>query len=113
MEEQPDGLAQLLDSLRSEFLQTVIERLDIIRTEAEGLPIATEPRPGLTRLIREAHTLKGGGATFGFPSLTDAGGAVEREGKALLAAGGPLGSVDSLHAAIAELERVVNTVRAQ
>jgi chemotaxis protein histidine kinase CheA len=108
---QPDEFEALLASLRSEFLSTAGSRVGLIQQEASGLAIAVDPAPSLKRLVREAHTLKGGGATFGFPSLGDAGGGVERIGKALLSAGVPLPPLDALHAAVAELARVLDEVR--
>jgi chemotaxis protein histidine kinase CheA len=113
MDEQPEGLAELLANLRTEFLLTAVERVGIIRSEADRLAIAADPGQRLDRLIREAHTLKGGGATFGFPSLTEAGGTVEREGKTLLASGARLSSVEPLRAAIEGLEAALEAVRSR
>ncbi|HEY3382051.1 MAG TPA: Hpt domain-containing protein [Vicinamibacterales bacterium] len=111
MPEPDDEMAALLASMRVEFLETATDRVATIRAEADRLAIAAEPIPGLTTLIREAHTLKGGGATFGFPSLTDAGGEVETQARILAAAGTPLPPVEPLHAAVAVLEATLASLK--
>jgi chemotaxis protein histidine kinase CheA len=106
-DDQPDEFEALLATMRVEFLATAAVRVDAIRREASGLAIAADPAAGLVRLVREAHTLKGGGATFGFASLGEAGGEVERIGKSLIQAGSPLPPIDALHAAVDDLARAL------
>jgi chemotaxis protein histidine kinase CheA len=98
MSDIPDELESLLAGMRVEFLETASERVRIIVEESAGLAIAADRRAALARLVREAHTLKGGCGIFGFPSLGDAGAEVERIGKALLAGDAP-GPDQALHAA--------------
>ena len=110
MDDQPDELEALLAGMRAQFLATSADRVAAIVAAAEGLALSPEPSRLLALLVREAHTLKGGGATFGFPSLGEAGGRVEHLGKALLAEGhdGPL---EPLHQAVADLRTALAGIR--
>jgi len=111
MVDRPDDLDELLAGMRDGFLDTSASRVDAIATHAAGLAIAADPSASLAGLIREAHTLKGGGAIFGFPSLGDAGGRVESVAKSLLAQGAAKGDPGPLHAAVAELRAVLAELR--
>lgn len=111
MDEQPDDFEALLAGMREQFLETSADRVSTIAAEASRLAISADPFSSLAILIREAHTLKGGGATFGFSSLGDAGGRVEQSGKALVAGGLPLGAVEPLHQAVADLQAVLDGLR--
>jgi chemotaxis protein histidine kinase CheA len=111
MEEQPDELEELLAGMRGQFLDTATDRVAVIATESSGLAISADPLGSLTLLIRQAHTLKGGGATFGFPSLGEAGGAVEQAGKTLAARGLPVSDLGPLREAVAELQSVLAALR--
>lgn len=103
MDTPPDDLEALLAGMRDEFLDTAADRVSAIAADAEGLALSAEPAASLARLIRHAHTLKGGGATFGFPSLSEAGADVERAAKTLLAAGQAADRLDDLHHTVAAL----------
>jgi chemotaxis protein histidine kinase CheA len=111
MDKQPDDVEALLAGMREPFLDTSADRVGTIATEASRLAISADPSASLAILIREAHTLKGGGATFGFSSLGDAGGRVEQAAKALVASGLPLGAVEPLHRAVSELQAVLDGLR--
>lgn len=108
MADQPDELEALLAGMRTEFLDTSAARVAAISAEASDLAISADPVASLTRLVREAHTLKGGSAIFGFSSLGDAGGRVEQIGKALLSSGVPLPGIEPLHEAVAALQGVLS-----
>ena len=111
MSDQADELEAMLAGMRPQFLDTAAERVSVISEEASGLAIAVDPVASLTRLVREAHTLKSGGAMFGFSSLGDAGGRVEQIGKALLAGGVPLPGIEPLHEAVAALQDILSAAR--
>jgi chemotaxis protein histidine kinase CheA len=111
MDEQPDDFEALLAGMREQFLDTSADRVGTIAREASRLAVSPDPSSSLAVLIREAHTLKGGGATFGFASLGDAGGRVEQAGKALAASGLPLDAVEPLHRAVSELQAVLDGLR--
>jgi HPt (histidine-containing phosphotransfer) domain-containing protein len=111
MDELPDDLDALIAGMRGPFLDTSADRVAVIAIEASRLATSADWSSSLTLLIREAHTLKGGGATFGVPSLGEAAGRVEQIGKALLARGLPISSLVPLHQAVAELQAVLAGLR--
>lgn len=111
MDDSQNEVAELLAMMSKEFLRDTSQRVRSMRDDATEMAIATDPMPAMTRLIRSAHTIKGGGGTFGFPDLGDAGAVVEREAKALAAGGVPLGSTLQLeHALVALEERLAKLV---
>jgi chemotaxis protein histidine kinase CheA len=111
MDDQPNDLEALLAGMRAEFLDTAADRVDAIATHAAGLAVEADPSASLGLLIREAHTLKGGGGIFGFSSLGDAGGRVESAAKELLALGAGAADHSPLHSAVAELQAVLAGLR--
>jgi chemotaxis protein histidine kinase CheA len=113
MDNHADDLDALLAGMRGPFLDTASDRVRTITSEASRLAISADPATALTRLIREAHTLKGGGATFGFPSLGEAGGRVEQAGKAVVACGMPPSDLEPLRQAVTELQRVLDGLLAR
>jgi chemotaxis protein histidine kinase CheA len=111
MDDQSDDFEALIAGMRGQFLDTAADRVAVIAAEASALGISSDPSTSLTRLIREAHTLKGGGATFDCSSLGDAGGRVEQIGKAVLARGLPLSDLEPLYRAVALLKDVLAGLR--
>jgi chemotaxis protein histidine kinase CheA len=111
MQDQTDDLDALLAGMRGEFLDIAASRVDAIAAYAAGLAVAADPSASLAALIREAHTLKGGGATFGFSSLGDAGGRVESAAKSLSARGAGHADAGALREAVAELQAVLAEFR--
>jgi chemotaxis protein histidine kinase CheA len=101
-----DDLEALVAMMRGPFLRTSRDRVAVIARLASALAIDANPAVSLARLVREAHTLKGGGGAFGFPSLSETAGRVEQAGQALLAHDESV-SPDALHLAIADLQAVV------
>jgi hypothetical protein len=107
-DDTPADLDALVADMRGPFLRSARERVALIARLGSDLAIASDPRQPLARLIREAHTLRGGGSVFGFHSLSDAGGRVESAGKRALdhpPSSSP--SLEPLYEAIAELEAVI------
>jgi chemotaxis protein histidine kinase CheA len=104
MDDAQNEVAELLALMSKEFLHDTSQRVQSMRNDATEMAIATDPAPALTRLVRSAHTIKGGGGTFGFPDLSEAGAVVEREAKQLTANGVPLGSTRQLEQALSALE---------
>jgi HPt (histidine-containing phosphotransfer) domain-containing protein len=107
MTDQPDELQALLAGMADEFLRAAADRVAAISTYASGLAVSADPTASLSLLIREAHTLKGGGATFGFPSLGEVGARVELLAKELAASGSVHSGHERLQGAIAELRAVL------
>jgi chemotaxis protein histidine kinase CheA len=104
MDDSQHEMAELLAMMSKEFLRDTSQRVQSMRDDATELAIAVDPIQAVTRLIRSAHTIKGGGGTFGFPDLGEAGAVVEREAKKLAAEGVPFGSTLQLEHALAALE---------
>jgi HPt (histidine-containing phosphotransfer) domain-containing protein len=107
MSSEDDDLEALVAGMRGPFLRTAGDRLTTIRAASSDLALALDPVPRLTLIVREAHTLKGGGAAFGFPSLGKAAAEVEALASALLRHPTPLPPLDDLHAAVARLDEVL------
>ena len=66
MDDSQNEVAELLAMMSKEFLRDTSQRVRSMRDDATEMAIATDPMPAMTRLIRSAHTIKGGGGTFGF-----------------------------------------------
>jgi chemotaxis protein histidine kinase CheA len=104
MSSADDDLEALVAAMRGPFLRTAGNRLATIRAAASDLALALDPAPRLTEVVREAHTLRGGGSAFGFHSLSQAAADVEALASALLRTPPPLPPLDDLHAAVARLD---------
>jgi chemotaxis protein histidine kinase CheA len=104
-------LETLIAGMRADFLRDAGLRVRAIRSEADSLALGVSPAGPVARLIREAHTLKGGSAIFGFASLGEAGAEVERCAKLLGVTDSPRLPPAELAAAIEALEHVFAGIR--
>lgn len=68
----------VLVGLRNEFVASIRTRAALVNSLAAELHRGETSTSILSRLVREAHTLKGSAGTFGFPEVGEAAGEVER-----------------------------------
>jgi len=73
-----ESFESLLGGLRDEFIASIRTRAESVNWLAAELRQTEAPSAILTRLAREAHTLKGSAGTFGFPEIGEAAAEVER-----------------------------------
>ncbi len=71
MEPNPDGLDPREWLVRLQFLEEAQTYLNTLETGAVGLGSQQLDRPRLDRLLRAAHSIKGGAAMMGFSALSD------------------------------------------
>jgi CheY-like chemotaxis protein len=66
-----DGIYQLSESLRLEFVDDFRDRLEKMRVCLRDVQEGTlDPNSGFQEFKRELHNIKGTGASFGFPNLS-------------------------------------------
>lgn len=100
--EDDAAIANLLGSIQADFLACTRERVERIATLAAVSHLTGGRAESLQQLVRDAHTIKGSAATFGFPTLGTAAAVVERAGRAELEGGREGGSLDRAVEVLAE-----------
>jgi diguanylate cyclase (GGDEF)-like protein len=84
-----DSMSQMLfrqqfDALRQEYIQHLAERIAAMTQQWQTLSLAVYDRDALESLHRQAHSLAGSGASFGFSALAQVAHQLEQHFKALL-----------------------------
>lgn len=94
---KPRDQESQLAELRAQYVQSLPEKVERIRTALDAR--------NYSDLLRIAHQLHGSGKSYGFPSISDAGAAVEAACRAE--------QILLIRSAVALLEQVIQAVKSQ
>ena len=105
-------LKQQLDRLSVIYAQELPSK--IAEIQADWQCLQTQPsEPVVKELIRKVHSLRGSGATFGFPAISGVAQRLEEQLRIISMNNGQPFSAPLLDALIAELENAAFTVPGQ